>query len=259
MAMIPNAALGLLLAAMTAHGVGRIWRTRLADWAGYGAMTLAWGLLSACIVLRWAQAGRAPMANQYESLLWLAWFLPPIGAWAARRLNLDWAGLLASTLAAASLAAASLLDASITPLMPALRSNWLAYHVATAMAAYATLALSAGAGALYLAKAGDEDFAERVDRASARIVRVGLFLLTVGIATGSVWAQQAWASYWSWDPKETWSLITWLFYAAALHMRKTRGWTGRRFAWLCVAGFAAVLFTYFGVNYLLGGLHSYRL
>ena len=90
-----------------------------------------------------------------------------------------------------------------------------------------------------------------------RTTVLGFFLLTVGIATGAVWAETAWGRYWSWDPKETWSLITWFIYAALLHARHLKGWHGRRIAWLAVLGFMAVLFTYFGVSFLLSGLHSY--
>ena len=90
-----------------------------------------------------------------------------------------------------------------------------------------------------------------------RTTVLGFFLLTVGIATGAVWAETAWGRYWSWDPKETWSLITWFIYAALLHARHLKGWHGRRIAWLAVLGFMAVLFTYFGVSFLLTGLHSY--
>jgi cytochrome c-type biogenesis protein CcsB len=91
-----------------------------------------------------------------------------------------------------------------------------------------------------------------------RALTIGFPLLTLGIITGSVWAQYAWGSYWSWDPKETWSLITWLIYAAVLHARLTVGWRGRKAAWFSIFGFLAVLFTFLGVNLLLSGLHSYN-
>ena len=89
------------------------------------------------------------------------------------------------------------------------------------------------------------------------MVLFGFLWLSLGIITGSVWADLAWGAYWSWDPKETWSLITWLIYAALLHARTMKGWRGSRVAWLSIIGFGCVLFTYFGVNFLLGGLHSY--
>ncbi len=86
---------------------------------------------------------------------------------------------------------------------------------------------------------------------------IGFPLLTLGIVTGAVWANYAWGSYWSWDPKETWSLIVWLIYAAFLHARITRGWVGKRAAILSIVGFATTVFCYLGVNLLLSGLHSY--
>ena len=82
-------------------------------------------------------------------------------------------------------------------------------------------------------------------------------LLELGIITGAIWANSAWGTYWSWDPKETWSLITWFIYAAFLHARYTQGWRGRKMAVISICGFVFVVFTYWGVNYLLAGLHSY--
>jgi cytochrome c-type biogenesis protein CcsB len=96
-----------------------------------------------------------------------------------------------------------------------------------------------------------------LDEVNYKSIAVGFPLLSLGIITGAAWANYAWGTYWSWDPKETWSLITWFIYAAYLHARLTRGWQGRRAAWLSIIGFSAVVFTYFGVNFLLSGLHSY--
>jgi len=96
-----------------------------------------------------------------------------------------------------------------------------------------------------------------LDELSYKAVAVGFPLLTLGILTGAAWANYAWGTYWSWDPKETWSLITWFVYAAFLHARLTAGWRGRRLAWLSIIGFGAVIFTYWGVNFVLSGLHSY--
>ena len=151
-----------------------------------------------------------------------------------------------------SMGVASLLDSSIEPLVPALQSNWLLIHVASTLFGYASLTL-AFLGALLCFGRGDASLDSFLYRSCA----LGFWLLTLGIATGAVWANSAWGSYWSWDPKETWSLVTWLFYAIAVHLRRTRGWREKRFAWLMVAGFGLVVFTYFGVNYLLSGLHAY--
>jgi ABC-type transport system involved in cytochrome c biogenesis permease subunit len=99
--------------------------------------------------------------------------------------------------------------------------------------------------------------ADVLDRVTYKIICIAFPLLTLMIAAGAYWANQAWGSYWSWDPKETWAAITWLVYAGYLHMRITRGWKGRRAAWFAILGFAVVIFTFFGVTYLLPGLHAY--
>jgi cytochrome c-type biogenesis protein CcsB len=95
-----------------------------------------------------------------------------------------------------------------------------------------------------------------LDILTHQMIMFGFLFLTLGIITGAVWANSAWGTYWSWDPKETWSLITWFIYAILLHLRLMRGWNGKRIAIVSIIGFMAVLFTYFGVN-LLPGLHSY--
>jgi cytochrome c-type biogenesis protein CcsB len=95
-----------------------------------------------------------------------------------------------------------------------------------------------------------------LDELGYQLILLGFLFLSIGIITGAVWANSAWGRYWGWDPKETWSLITWFVYATLLHARLTRGWHGKRIAYLSMVGFAAVIFTYFGVN-LLPGLHSY--
>lgn len=125
---------------------------------------------------------------------------------------------------------------------------------------------------MYLIKAGHEESADRsagsalltmfppikvLDDLNYRAIMIGFPLLTLGIITGAAWANYAWGTYWSWDPKETWSLIVWFVYAAFLHARITKGWVGRRAAWLSIIGFAATIFCYLGVNLLLSGLHSY--
>ena len=155
----------------------------------------------------------------------------------------------------------------IQPLIPALQSNWLTVHVLTCFLGYAFFAAAFALGIMALLQnddpAGggsrlrqwipDSDALEGLLYQSALL---GFLFLSLGIATGSIWAHSAWGSYWSWDPKETWSLITWIVYALMLHARAMRGWRGKRMAWLSLVGFASVLFTYLGVNYL-DSLHSY--
>jgi cytochrome c-type biogenesis protein CcsB len=206
---------------------------------------------------------QAPLSNFYESLVFFAWTLPALGVISFRRHLQGYLGALAAVLACLLLAYASFggVDSRIKPLMPALQSNWLLIHVVTAFLGYAGFALAFGAAILYLLQERRPRTSlpplAQLDRLIYRATVLGFLLLTLGILTGAVWAETAWGRYWSWDPKETWSLITWLIYATLLHARLLKGWQGRRIAWLAVLGFIAVLFTYFGVSFLLTGLHSY--
>ena len=151
-------------------------------------------------------------------------------------------------------------------MIPALKSNWLIVHVITCFIGYAAFAVAFGLSIMYLIKNRSDRPEEElsgyfpkstvIDELIHQMVLFGFLFLTVGIITGAVWANSAWGRYWGWDPKETWSLITWFVYATLLHARLMRGWRGRRIAYFAMLGFVAVLFTYFGVNYL-PGLHSY--
>ena len=206
---------------------------------------------------------QAPLSNFYESLVFFAWGLPALGGILFPRHLQGYLGAVVAVLACLLLAYASFggVDSRIKPLMPALKSNWLLIHVVTAFLGYAGFALAFGAAILYLLqdrrpRASLPPLAQ-LDRLIYRATVLGFLLLTLGILTGAVWAETAWGRYWSWDPKETWSLITWLIYVTLLHARLLKGWQGRRIAWLAVLGFMAVLFTYFGVSFLLTGLHSY--
>ena len=155
---------------------------------------------------------------------------------------------------------------AVKPLMPSLRSNWLGFHVSTAIIAYGAFGVSFVLGIIFLLRDRMQDQSfwdrhvpakEKLDLISYRSVCLGLLFLTFTILTGAIWAERAWGSYWSWDPKETWSLVTWLVYAVYLHLRIRRGWQGRAAAIFAVLGFICVLFTYVGVNTFLPGIHSY--
>jgi len=235
-------------------------------WVGLGLHTLSLGW-------RWVDSyrlgiGHAPLSNFYESLLFFAWSLVGVVLLGYRRQARDYLGFLTATLACLLLAYASFggMAMEINPLVPALKSNWLVVHVITCFLGYAAFTLGFGAAGLYLFQARRPKPVQaasgrighlELDRLVYRTTLVGFFLLTLGILTGAVWAESAWGSYWSWDPKETWSLITWLIYAALLHARLVKGWYGKRIAVLAVVGFLAMLFTYFGVSFLLPGLHAY--
>lgn len=229
---------------------------------------------TAGIIFRWMESyqmgiGHAPLSNLYESLVFFAWTIGVIYIVVELKFKNSVIGAFAMPLAFLAMAYASLspnISDKIQPLIPALKSNWLIAHVITCFFGYAAFAIAFGMSIMYLIKATDKNDSSSIlkrfpslnvlDELNHRMVLFGFLFLTVGIITGSVWANSAWGSYWSWDPKETWSLITWFIYATMLHARMMRGWYGKRIAYLSIFGFTAVLFTYFGVNYL-PGLHSY--
>jgi cytochrome c-type biogenesis protein CcsB len=230
------------------------------------ALWLALGVHTASIVLRWLASyqldvGHAPFSNLFESLVFFGWTLALIYLIIELKTGDKRIGAFAVPLAFFAMLYALKLDPAIKPLLPALKSNWLIAHVITCFLGYAGFGVSAALSVMYLVTGKPKDpegpKALLLDDLIYQNVVVGFILLTAGIVTGSIWANSAWGTYWSWDPKETWSLITWLIYAALLHSRYMRGWHGRRMAVFSLVGFACVLFTYFGVNLLLSGLHSY--
>ena len=173
-----------------------------------------------------------------------------------------------------------------TPLVPALRSNWLMMHVSIMMISYASLIIGSLLSILFLIISKGQNISfqdssynkqlsnkiilnydvtknnrinllESIDNLSYRIIGLGFPLLTIGIIAGAVWANEAWGSYWSWDPKETWALITWLVFAIYLHSRLNKSWQGKKPAIIASMGFIIIWICYLGVNFLGRGLHSY--
>ena len=252
--------------------------------------------LTSQLVLRWWQSGHFPISNLYESLCFLAWactltqllversWPSPLVAAAATPMGLG-------CVAFASFALPDRLQEA-SPLVPALRSSWLVMHVSVIMVSYAALLVgsllsiavllidrdnalelrssSIGSGgfrkAALAGATGSADLelasvafsrSEQLDSLSYRTITVGFLLLTIGIISGAVWANEAWGSWWSWDPKETWALICWLVYAAYLHTRLSRGWQGRKPALVASFGLVVIVVCYIGVNLLGIGLHSY--
>ncbi|HIC92402.1 MAG TPA: c-type cytochrome biogenesis protein CcsB [Syntrophaceae bacterium] len=251
------------------------------DWLGKAAtfVTIV-GLMAhtAAIILRWVESyqmgiGHAPLSNMFESLVFFAWSIALLYVIFEYKYKNRALGTFVMPFAFFTMLYAALapnFSTEIQPLLPALQSNWLIAHVVTCFLAYAAFAVSCGAGIMYFLRDKTKDKGggnsgltrflpplEMLDDLIYRVVIIGFILLAVGIATGAMWANSAWGAYWSWDPKETWSLITWFVYATLLHARFVHGWRGRKVALLSIIGFGAVLFTYFGVSYLLSGLHSY--
>ena len=240
----------------------------------------AWLINTAGIGMRWYEShqmgiGYAPLSNMYESLVFFAWCIAIFYLVVEFKYKNKVLGAFAMPFAFLSMAYASFspeFGKDIKPLIPALQSNWLIAHVITCFIGYAAFAVACGFGIMYLLKKRRVDVAGKaggqslmdtlpdlnvIDDINHKTLLFGFLWLSAGIITGAIWANSAWGTYWSWDPKETWSLITWFIYAATLHARFTRGWGGKRIAWLSIIGFLSVIFTYYGVNFLLSGLHSY--
>ena len=243
----------------------------LLAYAGFAVQTVA-------IALRWKESyamgyGHAPLSNLYESVVFFSWTIILIYMFIELKYKYRVVGAFVVPFALLGMAWAQLgMNNGIEPLVPALQSNWLLYHVVTCFLGYAAFAVACGISIMYLVKAGSEERGGStpagglmgmfppirvLDDLNYRAIMIGFPLLTLGIITGAAWANYAWGTYWSWDPKETWSLIVWFVYAAFLHARFTRGWVGKRAAWLSIIGFAATIFCYLGVNLFLSGLHSY--
>lgn len=236
---------------------------------------LAFLFQTAGIGLRWYESyqmgfGHAPLTNMYESVVFFSWTIMVLYLYLEYRYRTQAFGFFIVPLAFLAMAFGSFspeINRGISPLIPALQSNWLISHVVTCFIGYAAFALAAGLGIMYLLKNSTSNTTtglmatlpdlKVIDDIIHKTMIFGFIWLSGGIITGAIWANSAWGTYWSWDPKETWSLITWFFYAVTLHARYTRGWNGPVIAWLAIIGMFIVLFTYYGVNFLLSGLHSY--
>ncbi len=228
------------------------------------------GILQTLYILsRYLIAGYTPITSHHEAVVFFAWSV----TWAY--LSFHWRysvknfGTFVSVLVLIMLFIAASVSREFQPLAPALQSLWLPVHAGVSVMAYGFLALAFCGAIMYLLQERElksKKFGffftrlpslDSLDQLNNHCLTIGFCFLTLGIISGSVWARQAWGTYWHWDPKETWSLITWFLYAAQIHQRFTLGWRGKRAAVMSIIGFSAVLFTLWGVTFLLGGVHSY--
>ncbi len=250
-------------------------RRRRAAGIAMAVTLLGLGFHLAGTLLRGIAAGRVPWANMYEftlvgTLVAVATFVALTRWRDVRFLGTIVLGL--SVLALGLALAVFYLPAE--PVQPILESYWLVIHVSIATIASGLFTVSFAASALQLLKDSRENGSERVagtrwrsldalpparelEALSFRITAVGFVLWTFTVMAGAIWAEHSWGRYWGWDPKETWSFVVWVVYAAYLHARTTAGWSGRRAAWFVLVGYATVIFNFTGVNLLLQGLHSY--
>jgi len=261
--------------------------------------------LSISLILRWINYEHFPLSNLYESLVFLTWGITFIHLIVEKQNKTKLIGAISTPVALFIIAFASFLLPTemqkATPLVPALRSNWLMMHVSIMMISYATLIIGSLLSILFLIISESKSIKQQnniyssspishskielnsynpsnlkiqsnthtsksynrmsllqsIDNLSYRTIGLGFPLLTIGIIAGAVWANEAWGSYWSWDPKETWALITWLIFASYLHSRLTKSWQGKKPAILASIGFIIVWICYLGVNFFGKGLHSY--
>ena len=237
---------------------------------GMSVTWLAWALLLTGLVLRGLWAGRVPWGNMYEVSLASSVGILTIFLAVSIKRDVRWLGLFVTGATLLTLGlAVTVLYTEAAQLVPALKSYWLAIHVTAAIIAGGAFTVAFGTTLLYLwrdraerkgavhgavAKLPD---AARLDTLSYRIIAFAFPVWTFAVIAGAIWAESAWGRYWGWDPKETWAFITWVIYAGYLHARATAGWRGRRAAIISLAGFAAFLINYFGVNLFASGLHSY--
>jgi len=263
---------------------------------------------------RWLTFGYFPLSNLYESLMFLAWGITSLTVLIEDRSKVSIVGSISTPIALfvtgfASLSLPEVMQAP-SPLVPALKSNWLMMHVTVMMLSYASLLVGSLLSIFFLVLIKNRNekvsiqgssygepasknrfpetafyqietpenysnlldtstnqennsistrlsLLESIDNLSYRTISFGFPLLTIGIIAGAVWANEAWGSYWSWDPKETWALITWLVFASYLHARITKSWQGEKPALIASFGFVVVWICYLGVNFLGKGLHTY--
>lgn len=221
------------------------------------------------LVARSIETGHTPITSHHETISFFAWSLGCCYLSFRWRYTVKNLGAFVSLMVLALMVVAACSSRAMMPLPPALQSWWLPVHASITLFADGFLALACLGGIMYLLQERTikkKRFGlfysrlpslETLDKLNHHCLSVGFPLFTLGLITGSLWAKQAWGAYWHWDPKETWSLVTWFLYAAAVHQRFTVGWRGRRVAILSIVAFLSVLFTLWGVSFLLDGVHTY--
>ncbi len=232
-------------------------------------VSLGFASHSLALITRYLEAGYTPVTNLHESLSFFAWMIIGVLIVASLKYRIKVLGSFLTPIALILMLFAFALPKEIFPLAPVLRSFWHPFHVVFAFLGNAIFTLTFCCGVMYLIQEHQLK-SKRMGPITKRLpplkvlddlnyqsLTFGFPLLTLGIITGAIWAEYAWGRYWGWDPKETWSLITWFLYAALLHQRLTVGWRGRKAAIMAIVGFLAVLFTFLGVNLILPGLHKY--
>jgi len=264
-----NATLLIYLVVSILYLVAMIGKRPQAGQAGRWLLVAGVVIHAASFGVRHSTAGGTPVTTLHESLSFFAWCLVLLYLLLDLRFRLSVMGAFAAPLAFLLMVGSALSPDMVVQLNPMLRSWLFPVHIAFAFLGNAAFALSFGAGVMYLIQdrmLKSKRFTgiyqllpslDTLDKVNYTCLSVGFPLMTLGIISGAVWANVAWGTYWHWDPKETWALITWFLYAGLLHGRLTVGWRGRKAAIFAIIGFLFLLFTYLGVNLLLGGQHTF--
>jgi len=217
---------------------------------------------------QYVNTGIFPAGNLKENLSIVSGAVAGVFLLLKYKFNLKILGTFSAPLSAIVMMISFLLPGSPSEPNLIFKNFWLITHVSIIFIGEASFALACGAGILYLAqehaiKTKTHGYfykrlpsLDLIDSTGYACIVVGFALLTIGLIIGSIYAKSVWGRFWSWDPKEVWSIISWLLYAALLHQRLTMGWRGRRAAIMSIVGFAALMFTFFGVNFLLTGHHG---
>ena len=254
------AALILYFVAAVAEFVGLVFKKTAVTKAAWWLFLIGAACNTVFLVVRGVLAGRLPLANQFEFATSFAWGIAVMLIILQTRFKAEWIRAAAMPMTFLILSYAALQPMEITELMPALKSSWFGFHIGSAVFSYAAFVLAGCGGLRWLLlekKGRDANQLAQIDYLCYRLVALGFLLLTIVILTGAIWAEQAWSAFWTWDPKETWALITWILYAIYLHLRLRKKLKGKVMAWYVVIAVPVVLFTFVGVNTLLPGLHSY--
>ncbi len=221
------------------------------------------------IIVRFLEAGYTPITNLHESLSFFALCLAGFFIYLKGVYRTGMLGAIVLPAISILIIWSVALPSDIKPLPPALNSYWLPIHTFFCFAGNAVFLMSFFISIFYLileksikqkrimSITSRMPSLETLDRINYMCISYGFPFLTIGIISGSIWAKVAWGAYWSWDPKETWSLVTWIVYAILLHNRLAIGWRGKKTAYMMILGFFTILFTFLGVNFFIGGLHSY--
>jgi cytochrome c-type biogenesis protein CcsB len=225
--------------------------------APFGVLA-AFVLHTVLVAWRWIESGHVPTIGNFENALAGAWFIVLMTLWAGWKQRFPLLAAGALPFALVILGGGALSDTAVRPMVASLQSSWLFIHIFFAWLSYGAYTVACGAAIVYLIKSKKgkdtpEEELSRLDELMFRSTVFGFITSAVMLASGSIWAKSLWGSYWSWDPVETWSLLSWLIYGVALHLRITMHWRGRKLAWLLAIAIVGVLISFWGVNLVMEG------